>query len=33
MSQTVKLDIPEFLNIGIACTSAWLVQQKRTMLL
>ena len=23
MSQTVKLDIPEFLNIGIACTSAW----------
>ena len=22
MSQTIKLDIPEFLNIGVACTSA-----------
>ena len=28
MSQTVKLDIPEFLNIGVACTSAWLGTSK-----
>ena len=22
MSQTIKIEIPEFLNIGVACTSA-----------
>ena len=33
MSQTVKLDIPEFLNIGIVCTSTQVGTAKRTMLL
>ena len=22
MSETIKIDVPEFLNIGVACTSA-----------
>lgn len=28
MSQTVKLEVPEFLNIGVACTSSWLGTNK-----
>lgn len=28
MSQTVKLEVPEFLNIGVACTTAWVGTDK-----
>jgi len=28
MSQTIKLEVPEFLNIGVACTTAWVGSEK-----